>query len=386
MIGPRRRAVGRAERRLGRAAPTPGELDLLRAAVLGPTEAAAAWRRWRGEHDVDTANWRCHAILPAVSANVDDDALGEDADRLRGLRRRAWVVTQRQLHALTSGLRILAPVGITPIVVKGAALATTVYTQPGTRTMGDVDVVVGAEHFDVAADALVAAGWRRRDDFGHQPFMHACSLSGPGDVDVDLHRWTMFPRHSRIPETSWFGRAVEHRVGGVACRRFTTADELVLTVLHGVGPSTPSSVRWPLDVVMLARAGAVDGAAWWDAVVASAVELGVGPPLADGLRLCREELGLTVGDEVLRELAASPHDRLLTLEWRSRAVGVGMPSRARQYVDTERVAGRSPSLRGYVGMRRDAARRGGGVASIVTRRTQRAWGSVRGWRHHLTDR
>ena len=73
-------------RRLGRAGPNAGEMDLLRAATMPAEAANAAWRRWVDTHTIDAAHHRSADLLPAVSANLPAEVLGDEAPRLRGLR------------------------------------------------------------------------------------------------------------------------------------------------------------------------------------------------------------------------------------------------------------------------------------------------------------
>jgi hypothetical protein len=241
-----------AVRRIGRAGPNGNEMDLLRAATLDTDRAAAAWRRWISTHVVNDAYHRSTDLLPAVSANLSNEVLGHEADRLRGLRRRGWFNTQFRLEAMVDALALLEPLGVGPILAKGAALSTTVYAEPGLRPIADVDLVIGSDGFDDALAAFAAAGWRR-PTATLSPYDHAVEVVDERGRSIDLHRWVLFPRFSLVPEDDWMERSVPYSVRGCDVSRFRCADELVLTVLHGLLVNSASSVRWPLDVVQLAR-------------------------------------------------------------------------------------------------------------------------------------
>jgi hypothetical protein len=367
---------GSALRRLGRTRPNAGEMELLRAASLELEPAAAAWRRWIAGHLIDTAHHRSTDLLPAVSANLNAEVLGREADRLRGLRRRVWADNQYALAALVDAANVLAAHGLDPVVVKGAALATTVFSEPGTRAMADIDLLVGADRFEQARDALVAIGWRRQDPVDG-PFFHAVALVDDRGRGVDLHKWVAFPRFSPVPEQTWLDRAVPHTINGIELRRLTSSDELVLAVLHGLLTNSASASRWPLDVVRLAAsAGEVEG--FWDLVVASATEIQAGPVVGDALAMCRAELGVEVPVEVLELLAAAPLDRGLARHWALCRRGISLEWRVRRYVRLERSEGHAPSFLGYAAPRVRSLR-SRGVKPVIVGRIDRA-------KHIIADR
>lgn len=62
---------------------------------------------------------------------------------------------------LRDALQVLEEAGVQVVVLKGAALAETVYGDPGLRPMVDVDLLVRREHVERAVSALLAAGFRR---------------------------------------------------------------------------------------------------------------------------------------------------------------------------------------------------------------------------------
>lgn len=239
--------------------------------------------------------------------------------------------------------------------------------------MSDCDVIVGAHQFDAATRLLVGSGWAPAADFENQPFMHAGSLTDDRGGVLDLHRWIVFPRFSRVVEQGFFERAQTSSIHGAPCRRLALADELVLGVVHGMGPDRDSGVRWVLDVAAIFAAAAEGDSSgppekFWADVVESARGLAVGEMLADGLEWADEQFGWGPPGRVLAELREIPSDRLLAGEWWLRRRGVMAPTRTRQYVDTERLAGRRPTVGGYVGIRVQAVRSGGGVVAATQRR------------------
>ena len=362
---------------LGRVAPAAGEIDLLRAAILEPDMAADAWSRWRVDHDLDGSHGRAHAVFPAVAANLAGANLGDDAGRLAGLRRRTWATNQLAFKAAGRALDELQPLGREPIVAKGVALAHTAYPHVGNRSMSDIDVIVGDDLFEEAMELLVAAGWALAPHSRQASYAHACSvLDGVGN-EVDLHRWMVFPRFCRTPE-QWSDRAVPMTIEGRRCQRYSSADELVLSVVHGMGPEHSSSIRWPIDVAMLvsyASGASLDESiceSFWDDVVDSVNELGIARPVVAGLQFCVDHFDVAVPAEVVARLDESRTDRIVDLEWCMLTRGIPRPERIRPFIDTERANGRRPSARRYVAGRMSAARDGGGSVTMIRRRVDKA--------------
>ena len=340
---------------LGRAAPSVDELELLRAALCPGNEAAGAWARWRSTYDVFHAPHRSHEIFPAVSANLDPAVLGADAHRLSGLRRNTWVNNQLALESLGAGLEVLADAGIEPIVVKGARLVACEYHKPGTRRMADVDVVVGPRCFDMALKELTSSGWAVKGNWAH-----AADLTGPSGTGLDLHRWILFPRFSRVPEDVWWERTESGFIAGRPAKRLSLPDELVLSVVHGLFTSSPSTVRWPLDVAaIVASLDSTSAEAFWMKVRASAQEIGLGPIVGKGLSMCTEEFGLYVPAATLVDLKGQRLDPLVAIHWRLHKTGAKPPMRVRRFVDLERAAGRRPSAANYARARWESLREHG---------------------------
>lgn len=347
-----------AWRRLGRAGPNGGEMELLRAATLDEADASAAWRRWIARHVLDVAHHRSTDLLPAVAANLPAAVLADEAERLRGIRRRVWADNQFGFAGVKRAIVALRARGIEPVLAKGGSLATTVYAEPGTRVMHDVDLLIGPERFDDALDALDAAGWRQMDAV-EGPFFHAVAMADENGGNVDVHRWVVFPRFTPVPEASWIERAIEHEILAVPVHRLDGSDELVLAILHGMLTNSDSASRWPIDVVMLARSvvgRSGEAADFWDRVVDSTQELRVGPVVADGLAMCITELAAPVPDGVIERLTSGPLDAGLRIHWSLCRRGITPEWRLRRFMRLERSQGRRPTIGGYVRPRWNALR------------------------------
>lgn len=82
--------------------------------------------------------------------------------------------------------------GVDYRILKGAALAHLVYTDPSFRSYGDIDVLVPGDRFDRAVEILVASGGRRhepqvRPGFDRR-FGKGTAIVTPERHEIDLHR------------------------------------------------------------------------------------------------------------------------------------------------------------------------------------------------------
>jgi hypothetical protein len=241
---------------------------LLRAALADGPEALAAWRELRPHFDVDAADGDVHRLLPLLGWNLAraglDPATEAELPRLLGLVRRTWAQNQRRFHALAQVLPDLAAHGIRPILVKGAALATSTYPTPGLRPMEDVDLLVEPPDRDRTLALLEARGFTIADRTVRDPANELGAI-GPGELDrleIDLH-WRL-NQHLALPnghaaDRELWARAVDvHLAEGVAARRLSGADEMLVTLVHGMISPGTAPLRWIADATWLADTTAID--------------------------------------------------------------------------------------------------------------------------------
>jgi hypothetical protein len=243
---PRQRGRDRAAR----------ELDLLAAAALGPpAEALTAWQAWRRQdpppsRDV-AARW-----LPLIAWNLRETSL-DDASRdlLEQSCRRAGRASERLLAGAGPALQALDRAGLETLVLKGAALAFTVYDRPELRPFGDVDVLVESPAAPEARSILVAAGWRplRPVTASSFPLRHSLGLTNEAGARVDLHWHALAECCEADADRGFWLRAERRRIGGWPTRVLSPPDQLLHVAVHGLRWSRPPSHHWIADAVMILR-------------------------------------------------------------------------------------------------------------------------------------
>jgi hypothetical protein len=258
------------------------------------------------------------AANPAQVTGAPEPAYQEE--RQRGLleefavRASTAARTSRLDAAAAEALEACAAVGVEPLLLKGAALARTLYRSDETRGYFDIDLLVSPEDLSVAGRVLDGLGYRNvtalqgvEDIAGSvHAQMWSCLLPEMGNLTIDLH-WRLDGCEAP-PEIIWAVLNAEHTVIEVGGRHVRTLGRPGLALhlaLHTAqhGPDDVKAVadlnrgleRWSPEV--------------WLQAAKLARELRAAEAFAAGLRLVPggdlvvRRLQLPSGDAVLHELA-----------------------------------------------------------------------------------
>lgn len=135
-------------------------------------------------------------LLPVLWSRLRDHTAAVPPQAAERLRRSAAVtefrmaMTESLLHEVVERL---TREGLRVMLLKGAALATTVYRSFATRPMGDLDILLPRGDADRAWECLAAEGWTREleggEDF-YRELHHLAGLVDPRGVGVvlEIHR------------------------------------------------------------------------------------------------------------------------------------------------------------------------------------------------------
>lgn len=289
----------------GNAWPDPTDAHLLRFLLHpDPDTAREAWATWRPYWDPESPTSEQYRLYPLMSERIvelglDDDHLG----RLRGVRRQQTIRNLLSLDQLDDIVDVLDGAGYDVVLLKGAALALTVYDHIGQRPFHDLDILVNPSRFAAALADLERDGWSRVYHYDPGLWDHAVTLQR-GDVTLDVHR-----RHCRelvIPgrlEMSWetIQTVIAPRPlrSGRSMHVLAPADTLIHTLAHGPLALQPINIRWVVDAQRVVSAG-ID----WDRAITLAATYQVSELIRDGLIYLRDTTGTPVPDDVLLDLAA----------------------------------------------------------------------------------
>jgi hypothetical protein len=223
-----------------------------------------------------------------------------------------------QRQELANVLGVLGGAGVEAVLLKGAALAYTVYDDPISRLRGDIDAWIPADQLPTAITALEAHGYRSRDKSDRPPAL--ISLVGgeqqmvshvPGTGLIELQspafrgEWTR--RTTYVDHAGVWSRCVAVEIEGHKTLVMAPEDGLIL-LCHHQAISHQFSFPWGrglLDVHLVVGIAAPD----WSEVVARAQTWRLATVLWTVFCLARQLFDTPVPDEVLEALAPAPWRR-----------------------------------------------------------------------------
>jgi hypothetical protein len=278
---------------------------LLQAALLPGDAGAAAWAAVRPRIDVDYLPGELHRLMPSLSkaltaCGVDDP----DLPRLKGIYQFSWYRNQLLFADGAALIGALEAVGVSTMLLRGAAMAVAYHGDAGVRPMNDLDVLVPARQADPARRLAEAHGWRPVS--GSEPFEDweaAAALRNDQGRVVRLH-WQP-SRNVSLPAVAWqpmWQRAVDISFNRTPTRVPSPADHLVLACIDGARANSGSTLRWITDVtVLLDAVPDID----WDIVASEARRHHVSLLVGEALRYLAQGLEAKVPLDVIKALAAT---------------------------------------------------------------------------------
>ena len=151
---------------------------------------------------------------------------------------------------------------ISALVVKGPALALTLYPTPAARPYSDIDLLVRPEQYVKAREVLNRIGYRCRykrfenfkEFFNSEPFSYRKDPTKP--FEVDLH-WDLFQYHGlkrRNGSETFFDRKITVSLPRLTFPTLNTVDALLQAAFHLV-LHHPESFRliWISDIALLSQ-------------------------------------------------------------------------------------------------------------------------------------
>ncbi|MGE3517508.1 MAG: nucleotidyltransferase family protein [Vicinamibacterales bacterium] len=278
---------------------------LLRTAALSDRETAlAAWYEWRASdpgalHD-PTAQW----WFPLVWWNLTSAPL-EAAERatLREQYHKAWLRNQHHLALASTTLDALHRAGIETLLLKGAALALTVYDGVGVRPFGDVDVLVRPSDAGAAREVLRARGWSpvRNVEPSSLPLRHSLAYSNGSGVDFDLHWYSLRDcSGDEESDSGFWRRALPLSLEGVQTRVLCPSDQLLHLCAHGLQWTPVPTDHWLADAVTVLRR--VDGGVPWAAFTVEARARRLSLQMIEALGLVERDRQVSIPSDAIAAL------------------------------------------------------------------------------------
>jgi Uncharacterised nucleotidyltransferase len=300
---------------------------LRRAALASPAAALAAWGDWVRGGPAALADPASRQWLPLVWWNLREAELDEASrEALWRSHREAWAANLRLLAGALPAVQALERAGIETLLLKGVALAFTVYARPGLRAFGDADVLVETGAVPEARALLGRLGWQpiRPVAESTQRLRHSLGFTNVDGVRVDLHWHALAECCAEDADRGFWQRAETLRLGALTTRVLCPSDQLLHVCIHGLRWSGGAAELWIADAAkILRRAGAAFD---WDLLVEEARCRRLTFQLGRALECLRQTAAIEVPARVTRSLTARPPGWQERVEYRAK---MGPPTAVR---------------------------------------------------------
>lgn len=205
-----------------------------------------------------------------------------------------------RVHYLKQLVSRLSERGIPCILLKGEALAASMYEQPGVRTRSDIDLFIRIQDILVVRHIMVELGYRIASPVYKS---HQFTAVRPGDeslnIRFDIH-WRMLnaPRFARVFSFEAVYRSAKVHPGVSPARILDQSNALMLACMHRFGNQGHDRDRliWLYDIHLLVSAMSINDLTEF---TEKAVRKNIQEACSDALEKCHQYLATAVPNHVL---------------------------------------------------------------------------------------
>jgi hypothetical protein len=226
----------------------------------------------------------------AVSSEQGEELLERQRDAMLQV-----LALERHLITLSDALE---EAGVKMVLLKGSALAQTVYPDPSWRPFADLDFLVRGRDWQTANEVLADRGFRRalpepRAGFDLR-FGKAAELTGDDGLTVDLHRTLVVgPFGLWIDLEELFAGTALFTVGGRTLRRLDDSSLFLHACVHASLGFWPPRLMPVRDVAQVAWFANVD----WDLVAERTRRWKLAPVVRHAFETVADRLGAPIPEE-----------------------------------------------------------------------------------------
>ena len=300
--------------------PTAEETLLLRICLFPGEPARAKWSQWRyGKKMPGKALLRNNSVKklrPLLFNAVHSHDLEIDKEALTYLRT-AYLKEELRDAAVRRICRevllMLEKERLTPILLKGVALAETVYGNPVLRHCHDIDILLPDDQLSRPAGFLSSLGFRVCSAPDSKS-RHLRMLQDSG-LPLQFHSNLFEVPHYQMPLSEIWARGRSQTLAGVKTRILTPAENLLHVCGHASYSSKRQSLRWVTDAwFIISRHPDLE----WELLSDNIRRSGLALPLSVMLGYLAKSLDAPIPSDILRSLSAAasrsrPIERQLAL-------------------------------------------------------------------------
>jgi hypothetical protein len=282
--------------------PTTEQTNLLRACLRSNPSREQAWQRWQESEDglkaaLSNGALGIKILMPLlhVSGVVKS---ATDRTYVRSAYLREKLRSSTYLTICEKVLSALATNNIGCLVLKGAALAETVYQEPALRHCHDIDLLVRQEDMNRATEVLLSTGWvrfkKKSDNTSeNHRFKHESGLP------LELHEYLFRIPYYFLPLDDLWARSQTRIIAGISSRILAPADNLLHILGHASCCKSRESLLWITDAsFIIRRYPDLD----WDQFVDCTINSHLALPISVMLDYLAEQIRISIPNTVLDRL------------------------------------------------------------------------------------
>ncbi len=286
--------------------PTRSQELILRAALLQGDEAIDAWKEWKQTTNIDVLDFGSHRMIPQLYRNLLDHGVRDPLmEKFKGVYRYYLYKNERLLNATSKVLSSFHEAGIDTILLKGCALVSLYYEEPGRRPMQDADILVRVQHASAAMALLGRLGWSSA--LGGPapekwiPIRHSIPFADEEGRQIDLH-WHLLWECWHAGDTDYWDTAIPITFRGLPALAVSPTNQLLHTIWHGARWNEVPPIRWIADAMAILNSSQTD--IDWDLIVEKVRRHRIVLAFRDSLSYLKSALHAPVPPEVIKSLQA----------------------------------------------------------------------------------
>ncbi len=289
--------------------PSPDQLLLLEICLLRDPDAARnAWKKWKLRINFDELDPGSFRVMSLVYRRMIELGISDpDAGRIKGIYRYHWTRNQIAWFGKDKVVRKLGEMGIDTLLLKGAALSRTVYPEPATRGMHDLDILVPISSAEAAMSLLTKEGWVAQHFEAIRATIdrfHGCSFVHPELGELDLH-WHVMRSYCRTErDLELWAAARPLTVDGIQTKVLCPADMFLHACEHGMHPSPAATIQWMIDATYIIRNSPAPFD--WNRLIDQAKKFGLVLIVRKTLQYIRDHFEPSIPEQVIRKLSDEP--------------------------------------------------------------------------------
>ena len=238
--------------------PTAEETSLLRVCLSSDERSRQSWAQWQrlrtdGANSFLGDSPSVKKLWPLVYEAVRRYGLEVDKESqtyLRSARLKEELRINIFRRVCVEVLQLLQKGNVPTIVLKGVALAETVYNSPVLRHCHDIDLLIEYEDLNRAEMLLRSIGFKRVDQTP-DPEGDDCKLEHESGLLLELHSRLFDTTLCKERLSEVWGRSKSCVIAGVQARILSPADNLFHVCGHAFYSSSRQSLQWVCDASLI---------------------------------------------------------------------------------------------------------------------------------------